>query len=142
MLNFSYKLCVGKQVPDIAFHNTPHFDEPDIDVGEYVLEVLPTYGPVIIHLIKVIMQKYEPLQEIIATSNSKKGVIQMMNPKVVSMLSSLDIVQDAQKNIETSGLYEDLTSSDKGIFLGCLINKTMSIVFNKHKKSLMESIKV
>lgn len=28
LLNFSYKLCVGKHVPNIALYNTPHFGKP------------------------------------------------------------------------------------------------------------------
>lgn len=142
MLNFSYKVCIRKHVQYMVLHNTTYFNEPDLDVGEEVLEVAPVHGHVRRHLIKVLIREFEALHEIIATSITIKCVIQMLNPKAAGMFSSETIVQDVEKYVETLGVYEDLASSDKGIFLGCSINSRIAKVFNKHTKSSMASIKV
>lgn len=105
-LNFSYKLCVGKHVSYIGLHNIPHYDEPDLAASEDVLEVPPKYGPVKRHMIKVLMQEFENLQEIIATSNTRKGVMQILISKVVEA-----IVQYASKDVET--LCKNMVSIDK-----------------------------
>lgn len=46
LLNFSYKLFVRKHVLQVILPNILHFYEFDIDKGESVLNVLPTYGHV------------------------------------------------------------------------------------------------
>lgn len=57
-------------------------------------------------MIKVLMQEFENLQEIIATSNTRKGVMQMLISKVVEA-----IVQYASKYVET--LCKNMIRNDK-----------------------------
>lgn len=39
-------------------------------------------------------------------------------------------------------MYEELASSDEGLFMDCSVNSLAYTMFNKHTKSTMESIKI
>lgn len=64
----------------------------------------------------------------------------MLRPKNVGITYSQVAVLDTEKDVETLGV--DMSNSDEDIFLGCSINNSVYIVFNKHTKYIMESIKV
>lgn len=104
LLNFNYKLFIRKHVPDIVLSNIPHFDEHGLAAGENFLDVSPTYGHVISHLLKVLMQESKVLQEIISTSIIKKGMVEglilMLNPKVVGMSSTQMVYKMLRKMLK------------------------------------------
>lgn len=108
--------------------------------SEDVLEVPPTHGPVIRHIIEVLMLESDALQEIISISNTRKDVIQMLSSKDAGRISSQAIVQDAEKDVDT--LCEDVICSDESVFLGCFFNIRVYTVFNKHTKFIMRFIEV
>lgn len=90
-MNFIYKLFTKKHVLIIVLPNIPYCDEYDPAGGENVLDVPPIYGNVRSHLLKVLIQEYKVIQEIVATSTTRngmvKGLIQMLNPKDASTSS-------------------------------------------------------
>lgn len=60
----------------------------------------------------------------------------MLNPKVFGTSSFQAIVQDANKGVNTLGVYEDIKSNYKGIFIGYSINSMAFIVFTNTRKIL------
>lgn len=87
LLNFTYKLFVGKLFHDIILRNIPSFDESDLVTCENVFDVRQLSGFVRNHPLKVHKQEAEDLHEIIITSTTIEGVIeiinQMLSPKLV-----------------------------------------------------------
>lgn len=55
LLNFSYKIFIGKHVLDIVLLNLPNFDEFGMTIGESVPEVPSMSGPFRGHLFYVLM---------------------------------------------------------------------------------------
>lgn len=55
LLNFSYKIFIGKHVLDIVLPNLPNFDEFGLTTSESVLQVPSMYGPFRGHLFYVLM---------------------------------------------------------------------------------------
>lgn len=96
LLNLSYKLFVEKHVSDFVRPIIPPFDESSLVVSENVLDVPPMYEHVRSHILKVSRQESKALHEIIATSTTRKGVIeslnQTLNPNVARTSSSQVIV--------------------------------------------------
>lgn len=78
MLNFSYKMFVEKHVSNIILRIIPNFDKSDLAVGN-VLYVTPMNRPIRSHILRVPRQKAKTLHEIIATSTTEKGVIEILN---------------------------------------------------------------
>lgn len=73
--------------------------------------------PVRSHHLKVLMYESKVLYEIITTSTTKKGVvkglIQMIDPKPASVLSSQVVVHNDEKYVETLCMDEDPSCSDE-----------------------------
>lgn len=115
-MNFNYKLFAGKHVIDIVLPNILNSDESNIAIGENMIDVFPMLRPIRNHILKVLMQEANALQEIIVTSTNRKGVvgclIQMQNPKIAVASFSQTIVLNNEKDVETLDVDEGLTNSD------------------------------
>lgn len=89
VLNFNYKLFIGKHVADNAISNIAPVVESAPRFDEEMLDVSPFLGIVISHILKDLIHEANILQEIIVTSTERKNVserlIKILTPKLLEI---------------------------------------------------------
>lgn len=102
-MNFNYKLFGGKHVPDISLYIVRTVDKSNHVIDEYMLDVAPLSRIARSHIHKTLIHEVNVLQEIIATSTTRKyvceGLIKMLIYQAVSVFSSTFTVLDVEKDI-------------------------------------------
>lgn len=74
MLNFCYKLFVGKHGTNIAIPIISPIDETSLGFDEEILDVSPLSGPVRSNILKSLIHEEKALQEVMATYTTRKNV--------------------------------------------------------------------